>query len=310
MGLQEQIDSFQRMVFAHFKLSTNNECRISALVPLVKESWGIYRFITSMLRAMHRSTLGPAFASYTLLTHFIEAHDHGALEPLRDRYSTQHYNLRKFYYECSNLKYLTGLINVPKLAHVSFFPSFPSSLPIFIFQDPPNLLDSGTAPDMPPRPTTTVNPPPPVTPTPDQSTINEQARMLREYENQQSALRAAQEAEARNRQELEEQQQREFQQRQLEQEARERAAQEQLQQQQLMQYSNQAAEQQHGLEREILALRGQFDRDQLMLEQYDRVRVSSEKIHRIHLRSLESESARTRNEQCRHERFITAFLQR
>ncbi len=55
MGLQDQIDSFQKMIFAHFRHSTNNECRISALVPLVKESWGIYRFITSMLRAMHRS---------------------------------------------------------------------------------------------------------------------------------------------------------------------------------------------------------------------------------------------------------------
>jgi hypothetical protein len=55
MNLQDQMDSFQRMIFAHFKYSNNNECRISALVPLVKESWGIYRFITSMLRAMHRS---------------------------------------------------------------------------------------------------------------------------------------------------------------------------------------------------------------------------------------------------------------
>ena len=55
MGLQDQIDSFQRMIFGHFRSSANNECRISALVPLVKESWGIYRFITSMLRAMHRS---------------------------------------------------------------------------------------------------------------------------------------------------------------------------------------------------------------------------------------------------------------
>ena len=37
--------------------------------------------------------------------------DPEALEPLRQRYSGQHYALRKFYYECSNLKYLTGLIN-------------------------------------------------------------------------------------------------------------------------------------------------------------------------------------------------------
>lgn len=44
--------------------------------------------------------------------------DHEALEPLRQRYNAQHYSLRKFYYECSNLKYLTGLINVPKLGQV------------------------------------------------------------------------------------------------------------------------------------------------------------------------------------------------
>ena len=101
MGLQDQIDSFQKMIFAHFRHSANNECRISALVPLVKESWGIYRFITSMMRAMHRRT-----------------DDADALAPLRERYNAQHYGLRKFYYECSNLKYLTGLINVPKLGQV------------------------------------------------------------------------------------------------------------------------------------------------------------------------------------------------
>ena len=118
MGLQDQIDSFQRMIFAHFGQSVNNECRISALVPLVKESWGIYRFITSMLRAMHRRRLIPD-SSNSLSDGFTKgANDHDALEPLRGRYSSQHYNLRKFYYECSNLKYLTGLINVPKLAQV------------------------------------------------------------------------------------------------------------------------------------------------------------------------------------------------
>jgi hypothetical protein len=57
MGLQDQIESFQKMVFSHFNHSANNECRISSLVPLVKESWGIYKFITSMLRAMYRSKL-------------------------------------------------------------------------------------------------------------------------------------------------------------------------------------------------------------------------------------------------------------
>lgn len=55
MTLQDQIDAFQKLVFSHFQSGTNNECRISALVPLVQESYGIYKFITSMLRAMHTS---------------------------------------------------------------------------------------------------------------------------------------------------------------------------------------------------------------------------------------------------------------
>lgn len=55
MTLQDQIDAFQKLVFSHFQTGTNNECRISALVPLVQESYGIYKFITSMLRAMHTS---------------------------------------------------------------------------------------------------------------------------------------------------------------------------------------------------------------------------------------------------------------
>ncbi|KAH9937310.1 cytoskeleton assembly control protein [Fomitopsis serialis] len=220
MGLQDQIDSFQKMIFAHFRHSASNECRISALVPLVKESWGIYRFITSMLRAMYRRT-----------------NDTEALEPLRQRFNAHHYSLRKFYYECSNLKYLTGLINVPSL-------------------EPPNLLDNGTAPDLPARPTTTtVKTPPPATPVPDANAINEQVRMLKQYEEQQAALLAAREAEERRRLELEEQQP---------------TAQEQLMQQQMMQYNNQAAAHVQDFERELLAMRGQYERDQLMLEQYDR----------------------------------------
>ena len=61
---------------------------------------------------IHRHVLCP-FSNITAGTNDIEA-----LEPLRSRYSQQHYALRKFYYECSNLKYLTGLINVPKLGQV------------------------------------------------------------------------------------------------------------------------------------------------------------------------------------------------
>ncbi|KAJ7103325.1 ANTH domain-containing protein [Mycena belliarum] len=235
MGLQDQIESFQKMVFSHFNHSSNNECRISALVPLVKESWGIYRFITSMMRAMFRRT-----------------NDADALEPLRQRYTSQHHSLRKFYYECSNLKYLTGLINVPKLA-----------------QEPPNLLDTGDAPDLPPRPKTAASPAP--SPAPDAATINEQARMLKEYEEQQAALAAARDAEERRRLEQEQQQAREFEEMQRRQAEAQRLAQEQLiLQQQQQAYNMQASQQASELERELLNLRGQWERDQMFLERYDR----------------------------------------
>jgi hypothetical protein len=238
MGLQDQIESFQKLVFSHFGHSSNNDCRISSLVPLVKESWGIYRFITSMLRAMHRRT-----------------NDIDALEPLRTRFTAQHYSLRKFYYECSNLKYLTGLINVPKLG-----------------VDAPNLFDTDGAPDLPARPRTAMKSPspPPVAPTSDANAVSEQARMLKQYEEQQAALQASRDADERRRLELELQQQREFEQRQLEQAERERQAQDQLIQHQMAQYNNQAAQQANELERELLNMRGQYERDQLLLEQYDR----------------------------------------
>ncbi|OAX35285.1 ANTH-domain-containing protein [Rhizopogon vinicolor AM-OR11-026] len=152
MGLQDQIESFQRIVFAHFRHSVSNECRISALAPLVKESWGIYRFITSMLRAMHRRTNDPE-----------------ALEPLHQRFNLQHYNLRKFYDECSSLKYLTGLIDVPKLG-----------------LELPNLLDTGNDPDLSERPNTTAASPAPLpaAPSPDSLAVTEQARKLQDATEQ------------------------------------------------------------------------------------------------------------------------------
>lgn len=57
MVLQDRIDGFQKVVFANFRMHSNNECRIASLVPLVEESYGIYKFITSMLRAMHKRKL-------------------------------------------------------------------------------------------------------------------------------------------------------------------------------------------------------------------------------------------------------------
>jgi hypothetical protein len=124
------------------------------------------------------------------------------------------------------------------------------------------------------RPQTIKPPtPPPAQPSMDQNLIDEQARMLKEYEDKQNNLVAAREAEERRRADAEAAQRAEFERRQAEQAERERLAQEQLMQQQMMQYNNQAANQLHELERELLAMRGQYERDQLMLEQYDRVRL-------------------------------------
>lgn len=102
--------------------------------------------------------------------------------------------------------------------------------------------------------------------------ISEQARMLKEYEEKQAALLLSREAEERARQAAEAQRQNEYEEAQRQLAERERLAQERLLQEQLAQYNNQVAGRQQELEREMLAMRSQYERDQLLLEQYDRVR--------------------------------------
>ncbi|RYP23670.1 hypothetical protein DL765_000966 [Monosporascus sp. GIB2] len=241
MALQDKIEQFQKLIFSHFRNVGNNECRISALVPLVQESYGIYKFITSMLRAMH-STTG----------------DNDALEPLRQRYDAQHYRLIKFYYECSNLRYLTSLITIPKLP-----------------QDPPNLLaEDENAPALPARPKQEIERQPtpvpqPKSEEPDQITEfwqSEIERQNKEYEEQQRVLQERQQQALLAQQQAQLQAQREFeeQQRQLaEQQRREHEA--LLAQQAQWQTQGRLAE----LEQENLRARAQYQQDQLMLQQYD-----------------------------------------
>ncbi|KAL1886934.1 sla2 Src-like adaptor 2 [Ceratocystis pirilliformis] len=243
MVLQDKIDQFQKLIFSHFRNVGRNECRISALVPLVAESNGIYKFIKSMLRAMH-STTGE-----------IEL-----LAPLRDRFNAQHYRLVKFYYECSNLLYLTSLIAIPNLS-----------------AEPPNLFEEDEdAPDLPSRPKEKT-PSPPV-PSKDEgpdemsdfwkSQIDEQNR---EYEEQQHQLEAQQQAAVLAQQQAQIQAQREFEEQQrrlLEQQQREQEA--LIAQQAQWQTQGRLAE----LERENLGARAQYEQDQLMLQQFD-ARVKS-----------------------------------
>ena len=54
MNFQDQIDSLQKLIFAHLHGSKSSEIRISALNPQVKELFGVYRFVKSMLQAMHQ----------------------------------------------------------------------------------------------------------------------------------------------------------------------------------------------------------------------------------------------------------------
>nr|XP_036580852.1 cytoskeleton assembly control protein [Colletotrichum truncatum]KAF6788924.1 cytoskeleton assembly control protein [Colletotrichum truncatum] len=254
MTLQDKIEQFQKLIFSHFRHVGNNECRISSLVPLVQESYGIYKFITSMLRAMH-STTGDA----------------DVLQPLRERYDAQHYRLVKFYYECSNLRYLTSLITIPKLP-----------------QDPPNLLaEDDEAPALPARPKQEIErrptpPPEPKSQEPDDISEfwkNELERQNREYEEQQRVLEEQARQQAMMQQQAQEQAQREFEEQQRRLAEQQRREQEALMQQQ-MQYQTQGrlAE----LEQENFNARSQYERDQLMLQQYDqRVKALESELAQI-----------------------------
>lgn len=231
MNLQDRIERLQKQVFGSFRGGVANECRISSLVPLVKESYGIYKFLTSMLRAMHRRT---------------DALD--ALEPLRGRYAVQHHALRRFYFEAASLKYLTSLINVPRLN-----------------ADPPSLTaPPPDVPELPPREAPRPETPP--EPSPSQADIDEQARMLREFEEKQKQLKDKEAADLSRQAQLAAQKERDFEAQQREQAEQQRLAQEQLARAHEMHHIHgRAAE----LERELLLMRGQFERDQLMLKQYD-----------------------------------------
>lgn len=242
MQLQDKIEQFQKLIFSHFRSGGNNECRISALVPMVQESYGIYKFITSMLRAMHSIT-----------------GDDEALAPLRERYDAQHYRLTKFYYECSNLRYLTSLITVPNLPH-----------------DPPNLLaEDESAPSLPARPKQEIEraptpvAPPPKTEEPDDISEfwkQEQSRQQQEYAEQQRVMaeRQRQQELAQQQAALQAQQAFDEQQRQLlEQQRREQEA--LMAQQAQWQTQGRLAE----LEQENLRARNQYEQDQLLLRQYD-----------------------------------------
>lgn len=259
MNLQDAIEDFQRLVFASLRGRHGNECRISSLTAMVTESYGIYRFIISMMRAMHQI-----------------AGDLEAMEPLRQRFVSQHKRLRNFYFDCETLKYLTSLITIPQLSEES-----------------PNLDDENKGPSLPPRPrekmsaqmtgattATSDTTPLPMNPEPTggwwaQNNALEQEQQ--HFADQQRQL----EAQAAQQEMLRQQAQADFEAEQQRLAAEQQAAQ-QLYAQQLaqQQYQGHATE----LEHDLFQARQQQQEAQNMLQQYDN-----------RMQSLENDLAQAQN---------------
>lgn len=98
MSLQDSVDEFSQFVFASIERGSNSECRIASLVPLISESYGIYKFIISMVKAIYSQLDGD-----------------GVLDMLHEKVNEQHLRLFEFYADCSSIKVLSTLITIPKL---------------------------------------------------------------------------------------------------------------------------------------------------------------------------------------------------
>ena len=250
--LQDSLDNLGRLVLASASQNRGNECMTSALVPLVAESYGIYKFQISMLRAMYSSSSSPE-----------------ALEPLKERFNEQHHRLYDFYADCSSIRYLTSLITIPKL---------PVEPPNLLVGDDDNAsgVDSQGVKEMPSVSTS---------PSIDSSSnsrlasrsgsvaVQQTGAMAnafdirqKKYEQQQSEFARQQEERNLAQQRQQQQQQQYWQQQQQLAQQQQEAAQKQLM---LDQARSQAQGKVAELERDLLALRGQHDEDQLMLQSYD-----------------------------------------
>ena len=108
MDLQDFADGLQKLIFASISsnrggggflgFSNTLDSKTAVLVPLVTETYGIYKFVTSMLKALHK-----------------QMDDYDALSELFDRYSEQCTRLSEFYFDCNTVQALKNLITIPKL---------------------------------------------------------------------------------------------------------------------------------------------------------------------------------------------------
>lgn len=244
MDLQDLINDLQKLIFATIHLTPHNLCKVSALVPLISESYGIYKFLTSMLRAMHQQ-LG----------------DDDIMTALFDRFFSQHFILRDFYTDCQSIKFLTSLITIPRLGG-----------------SPPNLkISDDSQPTAPPanesasqislQPTSTFE-----TGNAALAPVDLVYLLQTGLFDQQQLLQEQQQLELQRQQQIEEQERRQqlFEQQKRDQEQRLFQEQEFLRQQQTQANQLRVTE----LERDLVMFKNQFDSDQTLLLQYD-ARVKS-----------------------------------
>lgn len=258
LSLQDALDEFGRYLLDAAR-SIRSECVISALVPVIAESYGIYKFLISMLRAMYRTSDTPDI-----------------LRPLAERFHSQHERLYDLYSKCSQIKYLNTLVTIPKL---------PFDAPTLIVREGdvepslPALKEQKTGATALTRPNASRSQSidPQASQIMTQPTGAANAMFLdqqRAYEEQQAQLQQQQQ------QQLLEQQQAQslFEQQQQQLAAQQQAEMLAQQQQMMLQQQATAANNANGrvqqLENDVLILKGQYDKDQMMLQNYDQ-RVQS-----------------------------------
>lgn len=272
MDLQDLINDLQKLIFSTVRQTPDNLCKISALVPLISESYGIYKFLTSMLRAMYQQ-LG----------------NDDALSALFERFDSQHFYLREFYADCQAIKFLTSLITIPRM---------PNSPPNLVIGD--DVPRTGTtSPEHSAAlgsQQTSVYEPSQVPPSVDEVEVNAASFQNDQQQIQELLQRQQRELEMERQRQLQEQlqRQRDFEQQMLQREQDNLKEQQMLRLQQSSHQSSRVSE----LENDLVLFKNQFDNDQALLQQYDS-RVKSLETELQTINRTASEQLASKDEQIR-----------
>lgn len=127
LDLLSKLDQLQRSIIRQSRGIASNECLQSALIPLVEESEGMYKFSTTMLTGM----FGIVASTDPLIL-------------LKDKFNDLFYKLKQFYEDCRHMNYLTSIIAVPELPSRSPFEDSESSNTSIVVHKP-------ESPPTPPR---------------------------------------------------------------------------------------------------------------------------------------------------------------